>query len=205
MPRTRKSQMDAHIEERDGNGDGKAPDATPAIVKPYYRQCDAPTQAFVDGIVKRFHKPLSDANVKIDLWFWDDPEGAPSVKVRGFEVFGKIITIPPHNRAAGSPDFRIVVDAFKWESADVAEREAALDSLIEQKEVCTTEKGEVLRDKAGRPKLKNRKPDLIVEGYARVAEEHGAASIEAKQYATVYGTFAQMKLFDDVQGLQTMG
>lgn len=169
-----------------------------AILAPTFSNADGPTQAFLTRIVAKYHKPLADAGVNIALQFWADPEGAPSVKVSGIEKFGKVITFSADKRAAGAPDMRIVIDTAKWENATLEEREAALDGLLQSKEVCTFEEsGEVKRDKAGRPKLKNRKYDLIVQGYTRVAEEHGLASQEGKQWAIAKPTFEQLHLFDD--------
>lgn len=215
MPRKRKEEMTntpENVPMTEHNGFpqvlGKPvepEEKSPAIATPYYQTAGELETAFLQRVIKTFHKELVDAKVVVSMQFVESPDGAPSVKVRGFECFGKVVTPSADYRAAGSPDMRLVIDRAKWDNATVDEQEAALDSLLEQREVCTTEKGEILRDKAGHPKLKKRKPDVFVEGYARVAEEHGNAAIECKQFAAVSGVFAQMKLFEEVGQMQSVG
>lgn len=211
MPRSRKQQMDASIpadpQPHPLGGTVDEPEETSdAILAPVYETATGHHLAFLDRIIKKFHKPMAEEGVKITMQFWRDAEGNDSVKVRGLPVFGKIITFSADKRAAGAPDARIIIDGHKWDNADVSEQEAALDSILEQKEICTKEDtGQVSRDKAGRPRLKRRKPDMVLEGYKRVAEEHGSAAQETKAYAVIQPTFAQMDLFEAVTKMQAVG
>lgn len=203
MPRDRKAEMSQTPENEDAD-DGKGKKKS-AVANPVYQAASGVEKSFLERIVKKYHKGFTDAKVNVDLQFWEGADGAPMVKKAGIEQFGKVRVFPPDMRAAGSPDIRVIIDRLKWDNATPSEQEAALDALLESKEVVTSEEGEVLRDKAGRPKIKSRKPDLIVSGFKRVAEEHGGASQEAKQFATVSTAFQQMKLFDEVEKLKKIG
>lgn len=191
MARVKKSQVETVIPPEEPQEESSA------ILPATFENADGPTESFLARIVERYHKPMAEAQVNIKLQFWRDPDGVETVKVGGIARFGKVITIATHMRAAGSPDMRLVVDGTKWDNATLPEREAALDSLLQSREVVTSEKGEVIRDKAKRPKLKRRKPDLILEGFTRVVEEHGLASQEGKQWAVAMPTFEQLPLFND--------
>lgn len=175
------------------------PKPNSSVKEPMYQTANGPELAFMRRIVEKYHAPLHKEKVDIALQFWRDPEGAPSVKTAGVEEFGKVRVLSADQRAAGAPDMRIIIDGHKWDNATVDEQEAALDHLLEQKELCTTEKGEVLRDKAGRPKLRRRKFDVFIKGYARVAKEHGVASLEAKAFHDSSKHFSQMRLFEDTE------
>lgn len=168
-----------------------------AVAKPRSWMADGPTMALLQNVMKHYHNEMVEAQLTVDIQFWSDPEGAPSVKVGGYEEFGKVITFPWNHRAAGSPDARIIIDAQKWEYASAGEREAHLDNLLERLEVVKTEKGEILRDKANRPKLAKRKFDLRLQGFQRCLQDHSQISTEAKQWRELKGDFEQLPLFPE--------
>lgn len=104
---------------------------------------------------------------------------------------------------AEQPDARVIVNGDLWGTLVTDEQVAAMDQALTQIEVVTDKKGHRKLDDAGRPKLRKRRYDYEVFGFAEVAERHGRASLEVQEARRLFNDFGQGMLFasDDEDGV----
>jgi len=93
------------------------------------------------------------------------------------------------------PDARVIVNGDLWGTLVTDEQVAAMDQALTQIEVVTDKKGHRKLDDAGRPKLRKRRYDYEVFGFAEVAERHGRASLEVQEARRLFNDFGQGMLF----------
>lgn len=166
-----------------------------------YEDTDGTTNKLIEQVKKANHAPLVEHKVKLDAQFCVAEDEEPAIKVSGRETFGRLLIFKPDHRAKGAPDMRIQLDKAKWEKASTDEQEAQIDQLLQSVEIRMTSveppaEPEVIRDTAGRPKLKRVKPDLYLCGYSVIAKRHGHSSPEHATVKALRDRFNQLHLFD---------
>ncbi len=160
-----------------------------------YEMAGGPEMKFLQQLVKKIHKELETAQVNISLQFAVGEEGAPAVKEAGYDTFGKVKIFNEADRKGGSPDARLLIDKTVWDNASVDEREGMLDHLLQRLEARKTEKGEIIRDSSGRPKLNRRKYDMRMNGFSTVIERNGEHAPESKQWKGILDDHGQLLMW----------
>lgn len=133
------------------------------------------------------HKPLNDNKVTVDFLFAYGKENADgtikdAIKVHGVRALGYAKTVGIKERTLGHSDALIVVDGDWWSTSGEEEHLALLDHELYHFEVRRGEDFEVLRDDAGRPKLKMRPHDYEFGWFKTIAKRHGTHSAERIQF-----------------------
>jgi hypothetical protein len=145
-----------------------------------------------------YHPDLDAAGVTIGVLMASNPDGG-AVKVGGHEAAAAIRVTNPRDRLQGMPDCSLLIDADRWEGLEDGERRALLDH-----ELChpvprplppdpddPDAPARFLLDDAGRPKLKTRKDDWCLTGFAEVVERHGRHALEAQAVRSLATRFRQ--------------
>lgn len=139
----------------------------------------------------RYHKPLKEAGVTIDLLLAhasrdqnDDPVGA-AVKHGGYPAAAVIKIVSLKDRVAGLGDAQMIVDGDKWDEWTDAELDALLDHELTHLEIVVDKDGAIVQDDAGRPKLKIRLHDFQIGGFHSIAKKHKEDAFEVQSVATV--------------------
>ena len=81
-------------------------------------------------------------------------------------------------------DARIILNGDLWGSTPTAMQRAALDQCLTSISVIESDDGTPVLDDAGRPKLRKRRPDYVLDGFFEVAERHGQHSLEVHEIRT---------------------
>lgn len=168
-----------------------------------FSTADSTTAKLVQQVIKgpakgiNPHKGLDDAKLNIQVGFAADEDEEPALKSGGYPDFARVKFFTEEDRKHGKADLRITFDEHVWDNATEDEKEAMIDSAISRFEVRTNSKtGDIIRDGANRPKLKNRKFDLRFTGFADVMKRHGRHSQEWKRGAAFAEGFKQLELFE---------
>ncbi len=155
---------------------------------PIYEAASPEHREVLDAMLEKFHQPLVEAGVAIDLLLaWpkldknDDPTG-PALTLHGWRCAALVRVVPYKQRVKGMGDAEILLDAMTWEETDEAGREALMDHELEHLELRVStkkkDKGSILRDDLGRPKLKLRQRDYKLEGFHSIVRRHGVEAFE---------------------------
>ena len=145
----------------------------------------------VETLIERYHGPLRDAEPTFGvLWAFakTDDEGmplGPPLERQGRIVPALIRITPYRDRVAGMPDVMLILCAATWEETPAVRRSALLDHLLARLSVALGDGGEVKQDDLGRPKLRMRHPDRVVEWFDAVARRYGADAVESVQTAEI--------------------
>ena len=132
------------------------------------------------SMLKLHHKDLQKAHVKVDclvVFAERDKEGnatGPALMCHGHEAAAICSITSLRYRARGLGDAEIRIDGDRWPDLEEPEQRSLMDHELEHL---------ILRegtDSCGRPKLKLRRHDLVVGGFASIIERHGEASLEAQ-------------------------
>lgn len=149
----------------------------------------------LEHVVKKHHKRLLSAGVRIGLEFASKDGGGAAILQGGMAVPARAIITGSNARRWGAPDGIIRFDRGIWESKSGKERSAYLDHYLTAFELVTDTNGSVATDKLGRPKLKRRPYDFSVAGYDEVIARHGMdLAPEARAIREAAGTFKQLTL-----------
>jgi len=168
-----------------------------------YEMADGSAMNFMQQVLRKVHPELKEAKVNIDMEFVEGEEGAPAVKEGGYDTFGKVKIFNEADRKGGSPDARMLIDKTVWEQANADQREGIVDHLLQRLEVRKTEKGEIIRDSTGRPKMNRRKYDIRLAGFSVVAERNGENAPEvmaAKDIRDKYGQLLMWAMETEASG-----
>jgi hypothetical protein len=163
---------------------------------PTYRKADKGHQAhgLIQSIVADHYPDLSDdeADASFDvLLAWPNEGMGNCLTFKGHPADVTIRATGHKERAKGSRDVEIIIDANRWEEWDEEKRAAALDGALAYLEVQKDKEGVVKVDKGNRPKLKLIEPDFFLAGFAAVAERHGESSLEVSSAKAIVDRFGQ--------------
>lgn len=165
-----------------------------------YEKCSKDIATFAQSILEQHatHKPLVEAKVKIDFIFAfgerNEKEELVSDALRkyGQRVIAITKKVGEKDRVKGNGDAEIILDHDYWDEADEAIQKAILDQQMHYLEVVKDEeKGAVIRDGAGRPKLKLRKPDVQIQWFKIIAERNTTFSQECIQARSIFDQHGQ--------------
>ena len=139
-------------------------------------------------VMLNHHSGLAEAEVRIDCLFALPPldkngdASGPAVKLGGYPCLAVIRVIALRDRAKGMGDAEIVIDKEEWEVLSEAQRDALIDHEITHLQLRVNEKGAIIRDDLGRPKLTLRLHDHQFGWFDEVAQRHGRDSVEVQQF-----------------------
>ena len=85
-------------------------------------------------------------------------------------------------------DIEIQLDTEYWEDLIDIEKQAVIDGALNQIEIVEKKNLPAYNDD-GTVKIKLRKPDMIYEGFSRIAEKYGSDSPEIKNYRHLNSEF----------------
>ena len=85
-------------------------------------------------------------------------------------------------------DIEIQLDTEYWEDLTDIEKQAVIDGALNQIEIVEKKNLPAYNDD-GTVKIKLRKPDMIYEGFSRIAEKYGSDSPEIKNYRHLNSEF----------------
>lgn len=158
---------------------------------PTYQKANAALERAVEDVMKRYHGPLRDAGVTVDLlvaYGTQDESGlvrSPAIKVHGVEAKAVVRILSLKDRAAGRSDAEIVIDGDHLDEWADEELAAVIDHELTHLELCTVASGQqagaIRRDDLGRPRLKMRPHDRDVGWFDCVARRHAHYSTEVEQ------------------------
>lgn len=167
---------------------------------PRYEACDESVRSIVAQMLERYHQPLRDAEVRIDVlkaFALTDENGDSigcAIKHQGYQAAGVVRIINLKDRTKGLGDAEIVIDGDRWDEWSEDEKAALIDHEIEHLELRYDNDGLLVRDDLGRPKLRLRKHDHQFGWFDSIARRHGSASFEMQQYEQFRETHRQMWL-----------
>lgn len=159
---------------------------------------DGDISQMVALVMSKFHQPLVDAGVLVDVVVAlpSDNDGSDIVKLHGRECYATISVVPYKMRVRGLGDATLLVDGPKWNDMPERQRAALIDHELHHLELAMT-KGKtvgeidipprVKRDDLERPKLKLRPHDWEIGGFDLIVERHRDHSIEIMQCREMLG------------------
>jgi hypothetical protein len=143
----------------------------------------------VAAAMEKYRPDLVEAGVTVEvLTAHGDP---PALKHHGYPAAAVIKVMSQPDRAAGSADVRLVIDAERWEEMNDARREALLDHELTHLELRRDQEGKVRTDDCGRPKLGTRPHDFEVGGFDEVVQRHRADAPESHSFYEAHKVFVQ--------------
>lgn len=155
---------------------------------PNYGKASADAYDRLERMLKVYHAPLVNAEVKVDLLFAfpkqnkNGDDVGHAVSHGGYAAYAKIRVIGLKDRAKGMGDAEIIIDGRRWDELSEETRDALIDHELEHLEL-KTKLGTVQRDDLNRPILRLVKHDHQFGWFNAVVRRHGEHSIEWQQYA----------------------
>jgi hypothetical protein len=159
-----------------------------------YEVADSTTQALLGRQLKK-RTDLKEAKITAAIVFVTNEEGPAVKRPGGIPTDGKLEIRGVKDRIQGSDDLRLLIDFKVWKDMKVGQREALIDHLLCHVEPRKDEKGNLLLDKAKRPKLSRVQYDYHIAGFKKVLEDHGADSPEFVAANEMNEQFGQLLLF----------
>lgn len=146
-------------------------------------------------LLEKNHFDLFNHELKIDFIFAnagvnDDgvPTG-PAVSHGGYPALAVARILSTKDRVMGRGDCEIVIDNDRWPLLSEEERDALLDHELTHFQIAKDKYGNAKLDDIHRPKLKLQKHDHQFGWFDSIANRHGLASPEVRQF--------QQLCFDD--------
>jgi hypothetical protein len=152
---------------------------------PIYEKPPVEVREVCDRMLEKYHGPLKDAGVKVDLLFArTDPEKdeAVALKLHGYRANAIVKVVAYKLRVQDHGDAEILIDGDEWFTWKDEEKDAILDHELEHLELKLDKEGNVVRDDLDRPKLRLRLHDHEFGWFDSIARRHGKASFEVQQY-----------------------
>ncbi len=171
-----------------------------------YEKADEKVIEMINRVADMYHQNLKGNEVKflaIMAYAPLDEEGnrkRPAITKSGNACSAFIRVLPLKERLVKEADAEITIDGDVWEEYPEATRIAVIDHELSHLNVKLDKNGDLKRDALRRPMLKTIRDDIVYWGNSKIAERHGANSIEvlaAKQLKDRYGDVLQ--LFDDAK------
>jgi hypothetical protein len=158
---------------------------------PTYRRADD-LVPLAEKAMRDYHRDLADAGVTVEV-LTVHAGTSPALKHHGYPALAVIKPMSQKDRAAGSADARILIDAEKWDGLDDPRRLALLDHELTHLELVRDEEGAVREDDCGRPKLRTRPHDFELGGFEEVVGRHKASAPESRSFYDAHKVFVQQK------------
>jgi hypothetical protein len=136
-----------------------------------YEKADAGVHRLVRELVDAHHPDLKEAEARITVLVacLRDEDGAllptSAVKWHGYEAAAVVKVNSLRDRAEGKADATITLDGNSWEKRPAEEQRGVLDHELCHLEVRRDGHNQVLADDLGRPRLRLRNADWMLEGF----------------------------------------
>lgn len=131
-------------------------------------------------VMKRYHRDLVDAEVRVDLLLAFSLDGSPAIVVQGHAAAAACRILTVGDRAKGNGDAEIRIDGDECETWTETQLVALLDHELTHIELMYGKRG-LKRDSLGRPKAKIRVHDRQIGWFDDVAERHRMNAWECLQ------------------------
>lgn len=154
---------------------------------PIYEKAPAEAVEMVARMMERYHGPLRDAGVTVNLLFAhakedeNEDKSAPALKLRGVQVAALVSIHNYKQRVQGLADAEIIFDGDRWDEWSPATKEALCDHELEHLTLVTDKDGNVKRDDIERPRLRMRLHDHEFGWFDAIARRHGNSAFEVQQ------------------------
>lgn len=145
----------------------------------------------VSEIIEGHYPDLAEAGVTVTCMLAhadldrDGVRTGPALKLHGYPAAAIMKINSAKDRAEGKADATLTVDGDEWTTWTDHERLARVHHEIHHLTVLRDDDGEILLDKALRPRLKLRLHDLVLGGFAEIAKLYGEDSGEAAQAESI--------------------
>lgn len=132
----------------------------------------------VEEIKSGYHTMLSECGVTIGVDFVvrDDDKDLPVIAKDRYPVPAVMRVTPLRYRKRRCPDAVLELDKSWWDTLDADQKAGLVHQELCRIEVALDEDGQPVLDKADRPKLVRRAPNLIVEVFDEVLGQYGEKS-----------------------------
>ena len=153
-----------------------------------YEKADQEVIDRVAALVEKNHFTLKNLEVKIDCIFATatvNEDGEPTgtaLSHQGYPAYAIAKILSSKDRVMGRGDCEILIDNDKYPLMADAERDALLDHELEHFQIKMDKFGNATFDDLHRPKLRLKKHDWQVGWFHNIAQRHGLAAIESKQF-----------------------
>ena len=142
-------------------------------------------RAVVDAAMK-WHKELTEHGVRIAVLLAYGRRDAdtheltsPALTHGGYPALGLCRINGLRDRVEGKADATVIFDGDQWPDLPDARQLSLADHELEHLELVKDDDGNVKLDDACRPRLKIRKHDMVVGGFAAIVERHKGEANEA--------------------------
>jgi hypothetical protein len=148
--------------------------------------------ALLDELRREHRQDLELAEARIALIFaTSDKPDKPPMTSKGQRVLGKCKVHGLSDKAAGTADATIWIDAIAWSVRSANQNRALLHHELEHIAIWENERGD-----DGRPMLKSRNADFQFDGFHEIIERYGADACEASNVARVVARHQGVFAFD---------
>jgi hypothetical protein len=148
--------------------------------------------ALLDELRREYRQDLEQAEALITLIFaTSDKPDKPPMTSKGQRVLGKCKVHGLSDKAAGTADATIWIDAIAWSVRSVNQNRALLHHELEHIAIWENERGD-----DGRPMLKSRNADFQFDGFHEIIERYGADACEALNVERVIARHQGVFAFD---------
>jgi hypothetical protein len=158
---------------------------------PTYRKADD-LVPLAQKAMQKYHPRLAEAGVTVEV-LTVHSEVSPALRHHGYPAAAVVKVMSQKDRAAGSADARLLVDAEKWAGMNASQRTALLDHELTHLELVKDEEGEVRTDDCGRPKLRVRPHDFELGGFEEVVSRHKQDAPESASFYQAHKVFTQQQ------------
>ena len=163
-----------------------------------FRKAEADITDLVSSVMRDCHRPLAEAEVKVDVLLAHaardkesgEPKG-PAIRLNGYPCYATIRITSQKERVAGLGDALLTIDGDRWPDLLVEQQRALIDHELTHL-VLVTEDGTPQTDDCFRPKLRSRPHDAQFGIFWEVVERHQANALESVGYREVHKQFTQL-------------
>lgn len=159
---------------------------------PAFTKVDSDVDALIDRVMTLHHPDLSREGVTVNaLQAWPKLE----LRLHGYPVLAFIKINSVKERVQGLADATIVINGFAWQHLTGGKKTALIDHELQHLSLVLKKKSSDAKvDSHGRPKLRMRRHDWQLGGFAAVAERHGVDALEVAHVREVMGNYRQLLL-----------
>lgn len=161
-----------------------------------YERAGGKVHEMVTEAMRRWHPALIGTGVNVDALFVreysEDGELLATLTCGGYPAAATMAVVSLKHRALGCGDALLTIDEATWEVLPEPERWALLDHELTHLEVVADGGGTVIvhpetgelvpdakLDDLGRPKLRIRRHDIVVQGFREVMARHKRHALES--------------------------
>jgi len=157
-----------------------------------YREAGEEVRDLAKNLMIKYHQELDEAGVKVDFCFAfgeldeQSEQKAPAIMQNGYRALGVPRKISLKDRVMGRGDCEITLDGDEWPRMSPEEQAALLDHELEHFECVRDKTGGFIFDDIDRPVLKLRIHDRQLGWFDNIANRHGLASTEIKDFRKLF-------------------